>query len=58
MDERVNEEALFGSAGGEALVVFRGELLEIGGTLAADDSRFGIDAGFERVHGGCGFSLD
>jgi hypothetical protein len=57
VDEGVDEHALFGSGGTEAVVIFSFESLEVDGFFAADDLRFGVDAGFEGIHGGAGLAL-
>lgn len=56
VDQGVDEHALFGSSGVEAVVVFGGEGLEVSGGFAVDDLSFGVDAGFECVLGGAGFA--
>ena len=57
IDEGVDEHALLGGGGAEAAVIFAGEFLEGGGDFAADERGFGVDAGFEGVHGGAGLAL-
>jgi hypothetical protein len=34
------------------------ELIEIGEVFGGEDEGFGVDAGFEGVHGRCGFACD
>jgi hypothetical protein len=41
-----------------ALVVLVDELLEVGEFLGGEDEGFGMDAGFEGVHGGSGLTCD
>ena len=57
VDEGVDEHALFGGGGVEAVVIFGFEGFEVGGFFAADDLGFGVDAGFQGVHGRGGFAL-
>jgi hypothetical protein len=47
-------------ASGEAvaLVILVDELLEVGEIFGGEDKGFGVDAGFEAVHGGDGFACD
>jgi hypothetical protein len=52
----VDEHALLGGGGAEAVVRFADEFLEGGGDFAADELGFGVDAGFEGVHGGAGLA--
>lgn len=49
VDEGVDEHALLGCGGVEAVVIFGGEDLEVGGAFAVDDLGFGVDSGFECV---------
>jgi hypothetical protein len=42
---------------GVAVVIFGFEGFEVGGFFAADDLGFGVDAGFQGVHGRGGFAL-
>jgi hypothetical protein len=58
VDEGIDEEAFFGGGGSPTLLVFGGEGFEIGGILAADDLRFGVNAGFGGVETGDGLALD
>ena len=51
VDEGVDEHSLFGGGGVEAMVVVGRESFEVGDFFAADDLGFGVDAGFECVHG-------
>jgi len=57
IDEGVDEEALVGGGGVEAGVVFADEFLEGSPGFAADELSFGVDAGFEGIHGGAGLAL-
>jgi hypothetical protein len=57
-DEVVEQEAGFGGGGTVALVVLVDELLEVGEFLGGEDEGFGMDAGFEGVHGGNGLACD
>jgi hypothetical protein len=57
-DEVVEEEAGFGGGGVVALVVLVDKLLEVGEFLGGEDEGFGMDAGFEGVHGGSGLACD
>ena len=56
--EGIDEHALFGCRGTEALVVVVGEGFELRDGFAGDGLRLGVDAGFECVHGGSGLALD
>jgi hypothetical protein len=58
IDEGIDEHALFGRSGREALVVFAGEVFELRDGFAGDGLGSGVDAGFEGVHGGVGLALD
>ena len=57
-DEVVEQEAGFGGGGAVAVVVLVDELLEVGEVLGGEDEGFGVDAGFEGVHGGRGLTCD
>ena len=57
IDEGIDEHALLRSGGKEAIMVLRFESFEVGLEFAADDLRFGVDAGFEGIHGGAGLAL-
>jgi len=57
IDEGIDEHPLGRSGGVETLVIFRGKGFEIALKLSADDMGFGVDAGFERIHGRVGFAL-
>jgi hypothetical protein len=57
VDEGVDEHALLGGGGAEAVVIFAGEFLEGGGEFAADELGLGVDAGLEGIHGGAGLAL-
>ena len=58
IDEGIDEHALFGRSGTEALVIFVGEGFELRDGFTGDGLRSGIDSGFEGVHGGVGLALD
>ena len=58
IDEGIDEHALFGCGGTEALVVIVGELFELRDRFAGDSLGSGVDAGFKGVHGGVGLALD
>ena len=58
VDEVVDEGAGFGGGGAVALVVLGDEEFEIGEFLGREDEGFGVDAGFEGVHGGSGLACD
>jgi hypothetical protein len=57
-DDVVEQEAGFGGGGAVALVVLVDELLEVGEVLGGEDEGFGMNAGFEGVHGGNGLTCD
>jgi hypothetical protein len=57
-DEVVDVEALFGVGGVVVEVALLDELIEIGEVLAGEEEGFGVDAGFEAVHGGDGLAGD
>src|ERR1019366_292758 len=57
-DEVVDVEALFGVGGVVVEVALLDELLDVGGVLAGGEGGFGVDAGFEVVHGGDGLARD
>ena len=58
MDDLVEIEAGFGGVGLVAAVVVVDELLEVGEFLGGENEGFGVDAGFEGIHGGGGFACD
>jgi hypothetical protein len=58
VDEGIDEAALLGSGGLEALEIFGGEGFEIGGIFAGNDERLGVDAGLQRIHAGGGLAAD
>jgi hypothetical protein len=58
VDEVVDEGAGFGGGGAVALVVFGDEEFEIGERFGGKDEGFGVDAGFEGIHGGGGLARD
>jgi len=57
-DEVVHEEACFGVGGKVVVVALVDELLEVGEVFVREDEGFGVDAGFEAVHGGDGLACD
>ena len=58
IDEGIDEEAFFGGGGLPTLLVFGGEGFEVGWILAADDLRFGVNAGFGGIETRDGLALD
>jgi hypothetical protein len=58
IDEGIDQEALLRGGGLPTLPVFGGEGLEFGRVLAADDLRFGVNAGLGGVEAGDGLALD
>jgi hypothetical protein len=44
--------------GAEVAVALLGEMLKLGGTFERKDEGFGVEAGFEAVHGGGGLACD
>jgi hypothetical protein len=58
VDELVDEAAGFGGGGMEAAVALLDEFLELGDIFRGEDEGFGVDAGFEGIHGGSGFACD
>jgi hypothetical protein len=57
-DDVVDVEALFGVGGVVVEVALLDELLEVGEVFAGEEEGFGVDAGFEAVHGGDGLACD
>jgi hypothetical protein len=57
LDQGIDEKAVLGGFGAEAVVVIEGEGFEILGGLAGDDLGAGVDAGFESVETGDGLAL-
>jgi hypothetical protein len=55
-DEGIDQEALLGCLGMEAVVVVEDEGFEVFGVFTGDDGRLGVNAGFEGVHAGGGFA--
>jgi hypothetical protein len=53
----IDEVALLGVGGVEALVVFAGEGVELGAVLTGDNERLGVDTGFHGIHAGAGLAL-
>jgi len=58
MDDFIEIETGFGGIRVVAMVVVFDELLEVGELFGGEDKRFGVDAGFEGIHGRCGFACD
>jgi hypothetical protein len=58
VDEVVDEGAGFGGGGMVVLVILADEEFEIGELFGGKDEGFGVDAGFEGVHGGGGLACD
>jgi hypothetical protein len=54
--ENIDQVALLGDGGMEALEVLVEEGIEMAGFFAGNDEGLGIDAGFQGVHGGTGFA--
>jgi hypothetical protein len=57
-DEVVEQDAGLGGGRMVTLVELVGELLEVGEVFGGEDEGFGVDAGFEGVHGGSGLACD
>jgi hypothetical protein len=57
-DDVVDIEALFGVGGVVVEVALLDELLEVGEVFAGEEEGFGVDAGFEAVHGGDGLACE
>ena len=57
-DEVVNEAAGFGGGRVVELVILVDEALEVGELLGGEDEGFGVEAGFEGVHGRGGLACD
>jgi hypothetical protein len=57
-DQVVDEEAGFGGGGVVALVILVDELFDVGDLFGGEDEGFGMEAGFEGVHGGDGLAYD
>src|ERR1039457_3797505 len=58
VDEVVDEAAGVGSGGAVVVVEVGDELVEVGKVFGREDEGFGVDAGFEGVHGGSGLACD
>jgi hypothetical protein len=58
VDEVVYEGAGVGGGGVMVVVILFDEEFEIGEFLGGEDEGFGVDAGFEGIHGGRGFACD
>src|SRR5260370_36880684 len=58
VDEIIDENAGFGGGGTETLVAVLDEFLELGLVFGGEDEGFGVDAGFEGIHGGGGLACD
>src|SRR5271167_2826829 len=54
----VDEAAGIGGGGMEAAVGVLDEFLELGWVFGGKDEGFGVDAGFEGIHGGGGLACD
>jgi hypothetical protein len=54
----IDEEAVFGAGGLEAVVVFEGEGFEDGGDFAGDNVGASVNAGFEGIEAGNGLAFD
>ena len=54
--EGIDEGALFGGGGLEAVEIFVDEGFEFGVAFVEDDEGAGVHAGFERIHAGGGFT--
>jgi hypothetical protein len=57
-DEDIDLVALLGGEGAVALVILVDEGGEVRGIFAGDDERFGVDAGFQGIHGGAGLAFN
>jgi hypothetical protein len=57
-DDFVEHDASFGGGGVVAVVELVDQEFEIGEVLGGEDEGFGMDAGFEGVHGGNGLTRD
>ena len=57
IDEGIDEHGPLGGGGAEAVVIFADEFLEVGPDFAANELGFGVDAGFEGIHGGVGLAV-
>jgi hypothetical protein len=55
-DEDIDEVALLGEGGVEALEVLVEKGVELGLVFAGDDEGLGVDAGFQGIHGGTGLA--
>src|ERR1039457_7213250 len=58
IDEVVDEAAGVGGGGAVVVVEVGDELVEVGKVFGREDEGFGVDAGFEGVHGGSGLARD
>ena len=58
VDELVDQAAGFGGGGMKAAVGVLDEFVEFGGVFGGEDEGFGVDAGFEGIHGGGGLACD
>jgi hypothetical protein len=58
VDEVVDEGAGFGSGGAVVVVILVDELLEVGKAFVGEDQGAGLDAGFEGILAGGGFTCD
>ena len=57
-DEVVEEGTGLGGGGEVVVVVLGDEFVEVGCLFAGGEEGFGVDAGFEGIHGGDGFACD
>jgi hypothetical protein len=55
-DEDIDEVALLGDSGAEALEVLAAKGVEMAGVFTGNDEGLGVDAGFQGIHGGTGFA--
>ncbi len=58
VDEIIEEEAGLGGGGLVVVVILFDELFEVGELFGGEDEGFGVDAGFEGIHGRDGFACD
>ena len=56
-NEDIDEVALLGNSGAEALDVLVAEGVELGEIFAGNGEGLGVDAGFQGIHGGTGLAL-
>ncbi|HEY3616641.1 MAG TPA: hypothetical protein VGK96_07485, partial [Candidatus Sulfotelmatobacter sp.] len=58
VDELVYEAAGFGGGGIETAVALLDEFVELGDVFGGEGEGFGVDAGFEGIHGGGGLACN